>query len=547
MLYTCTSWKPVHMSHTFGHEPRKSSQKQTEAPASVPADQARLHSIAHRRALFCLCNILWLRPEKIRKRLRRQGVKGPKPTLLDGNTKEMKRIRHELKPMKKQDSNNYISTLFPHILVWKETYGSVFLYSSGGREILHVSQPDMVKDIDHWTPSELGKPNYLKKTRKALLGGGLLTVNGDEWAYQRKTMAPEFFMDKIKGMIQLIEDATAPLLEAWENILDSAGGSTEIVVDDYLRNMSADVIARACFGSSFAKGEEIFCMLRKLQKAISQQDAFVGLSALWKHLPTKSNREIRNLVEKVRLLILELAKANVNENGAENAATHNGLLRAIVNGAHGAGHGGTAGDFIVGNCKTIYFAGHETTAVTAIWCLMLLAKHPEWQERARIEALEVCHGRSTLDVDALHRLKILTMVIQETLRLYPPASLMMREALTDIKIGDLDVPRGTIVQVTRSMLHLDKEVWGPDAEEFRPGRFANGVAGACKPAHLYTPFGLGHRTCIGQNLAMTELKLVLARLLSRFAFSPSPTYRHAPVFRLTIEPGFGMPLVAKKL
>lgn len=74
----------------------------------------------------------------------------------------------------------------------------MFLYSSGGREILHVSQPDMVKDIDHWTPSELGKPNYLKKTRKALLGGGLLTVNGDEWAYQRKTMAPEFFMDKIK-------------------------------------------------------------------------------------------------------------------------------------------------------------------------------------------------------------------------------------------------------------------------------------------------------------------------------------------------------------
>jgi hypothetical protein len=70
-----------------------------------------------------LCNIVWLRPGKIRKRLRRQGVKGPKPTLLDGNTREMKRIRHELKPMKKQDSSNYISTLFPHLLIWKKTYG----------------------------------------------------------------------------------------------------------------------------------------------------------------------------------------------------------------------------------------------------------------------------------------------------------------------------------------------------------------------------------------------------------------------------------------
>ncbi|KAF8648844.1 hypothetical protein HU200_064545 [Digitaria exilis] len=139
------------------------------------------------------------------------------------------------------------------------------------------------------------------------------------------------------------------------------------------------------------------------------------------------------------------------------------------------------------------------------------------------------------------------MVIQETLRLYPPASMMMREALTDVKIGDLDVPRGTIIQVSRPMLHQDKDAWGPDAGEFRPDRFANGVAAACRPAHVYLPFGHGPRTCIGQNLAMVELKVVLARLLSRFAFAPSPRYRHAPVFRLTIEPGFGLPLLVTRL
>lgn len=82
-------------------------------------------------------------------------------------------------------------------------------------------------------------------------------------------------------MIGLIVDATVPLLQAWENILDGAGGSKEIYVDGYLRNFSADVIARACFGSRFTKGEDIFCKLRQLQKAISQQDTFVGLSALW--------------------------------------------------------------------------------------------------------------------------------------------------------------------------------------------------------------------------------------------------------------------------
>lgn len=140
-----------------------------------------------------------------------------------------------------------------------------------------------------------------------------------------------------------------------------------------------------------------------------------------------------------------------------------------------------------------------------------------------------------------------TMVIQETLRLYPPASVMMREALTNVKLGNIDVPRGTIVQVPRLMLHLDKEAWGADADEFRPDRFANGVAAACRAAHMYVPFGHGPRTCIGQNLAMAELKVVLARLLTKFAFSPSPRYRHSPAFRLTIEPGFGLPLMVTKL
>ncbi|CAN6357421.1 unnamed protein product, partial [Urochloa humidicola] len=215
-----------------------------------------------------------------------------------------------------------------------------------------------------------------------------------------------------------------------------------------------------------------------------------------KYLPTRANREIRKLDEEVRLLILDVVKEHSNSTGV------NDLLSVIIDGAQGwqlQGH--NAEDFIIGNCKGMYFAGHGTTAVTLIWCLMLLAAHPEWQERARAEAVEVCQyqGAATLDVDALRQLRIITMVIQETLRLYPPASLMMREALMDVKIGNLDVPRGTIIQVARSMLHQDKDAWGPDAGEFRPGWFANGVAAACKPTHMYMPFGHGPGPASGRT------------------------------------------------
>ncbi|WVZ54752.1 hypothetical protein U9M48_005504 [Paspalum notatum var. saurae] len=121
--------------------------------------------------------------------------------------------------------------------------------------MLHVAQPEMVKDMGHWTPSELGMPNYMMKSRKPLFGEGILSANGDLWAYEKKILAPEFFVEKSKGMIGLIVDATVALLQEWDNIIDCTGGSKQIYVDGYLRNFSADVIARACFRSSFTQGK----------------------------------------------------------------------------------------------------------------------------------------------------------------------------------------------------------------------------------------------------------------------------------------------------
>jgi len=141
----------------------------------------------------------------------------------------------------------------------------------------------------------------------------------------------------------------------------------------------------------------------------------------------------------------------------------------------------------------------------------------------------------------------ITMVIQETLRLYPPAAFVAREALNDLKIGSLNIPKGTNIRIPVALAHRDPVVWGPNSDRFDPGRFANGIAGACKAPHMYMPFGVGARTCAGQNLAMVELKVVLSLVLSKFEFALSPKYVHCPAFRLTIEPGNGVPLILKKL
>ena len=139
------------------------------------------------------------------------------------------------------------------------------------------------------------------------------------------------------------------------------------------------------------------------------------------------------------------------------------------------------------------------------------------------------------------------MIIHESLRLYPPSLIVTREALEDLKFGDIQVPKGVHVWVMIASLHQDPEIWGPDAHMFNPQRFANGVSGSCKQPHVYMPFGVGPRVCLGQNFAMAELKILLALLLANFSFSLSPNYRHSPVHKLVVKPEYGMKLLARKL
>ena len=139
------------------------------------------------------------------------------------------------------------------------------------------------------------------------------------------------------------------------------------------------------------------------------------------------------------------------------------------------------------------------------------------------------------------------MVLQESLRLYPPVLMILRSATMDIKLGDIMLPKDTEVTIPIAVIHRDKELWGDDANKFNPLRFANGITKASKHPNAMLGFSIGPRSCIGQDFAMLETKTVIAMILQRFSFSLSQEYKHKPANMLTLQPQDGLPIVLKPL
>lgn len=139
------------------------------------------------------------------------------------------------------------------------------------------------------------------------------------------------------------------------------------------------------------------------------------------------------------------------------------------------------------------------------------------------------------------------MILNESLRLYPPTIATIRRAKVDVDLGAYKIPRGTEILIPILAIHHDQAMWGNDANEFNPARFSEGVARATKHPVAFIPFGLGVRSCIGQNLALLQAKLVLAILLQRFSFRLAPSYQHAPTVLMLLYPQYGAPIIFQPL
>ncbi|CAN1133027.1 Cytochrome P450 709B2 [Linum perenne] len=502
--------------------------------------------------LELLKTLLW-RPYVLTKHFENQGISGPPYHLLYGCLDEMKKLGREAKHMLLDNHSNDITPkIMPHYHKWFSKYGDTILYWYGVQPRITVMDPEIAKQI---LSNKFGF--FVKSTYRPsiVIGKGLVLLDGPVWARRRRVLNPAFSMDKLKAMINRMTSCTLEMAAEWEEQAAASkdGSSSEIRINSAFQKLTADIISHTSFGSSYLQGIQAFKALTHLQSRSAAILTNVFIPGT-QYLPTRSNLEIWKLDRELNTSLRSIIENRLRSNSGKHGGGYGDDLLGIMIEASEMADAGTKSILttklkmkeIMDECRTFFFAGHETTSNLLTWAIFLITTHHEWQQRLREEVVREC-GMNIPDADSLPKLKLMNMVLLETLRLYSPAIEVVRMATVDMKLGKLDIPKGTSLSIPIIMIHRSKELWGEDSNEFKPMRFENGVSMAAKHPNAFLSFGMGPRVCIGQNFAMMEAKSVLALLLQRFSFTLSPEYKHAPANNLTLQPQYGLPVIVKPL
>uniref|UniRef100_J3M721 Cytochrome P450 n=1 Tax=Oryza brachyantha TaxID=4533 RepID=J3M721_ORYBR len=489
-------------------------------------------------ALSLLHSFLWV-PRRLERRFRGQGIRGPPRHLLSGNAADYRALHAAAQSTPLASfPHAVVDRVAPHYREWPKRYGRPFLFWLGPRPRLVVSDPEAMRAVltDTGTFVKIG-PGANNPLAKQLFSEGLVGLSGETWARHRRVIAPAFNMERVKGWVPEITAIISSMLDKWE-VKDQARSEFEIDVNKEFHTLIADVISCVAFGSSYEEGKRVFQLQDEQQNLVLLALRSVYIPG-FRFVPTKKNRRRHALNQEIRNSLRKLIEIN-----GRKCEDSNNLLGMMLSASKNGSEFRMGIEEIIDECKTFYFAGKETTATLLTWATLLLALHQEWQSKARDEVLQVCGKHDHPKAENLSDLKIVNMVIKETLRLYPPAVLLNRTAIRDVKLGKLDVPAGTQIQLPVLDIHHDVSIWGPDADAFDPSRFAEG-----RSYHLgaYFPFGIGPTICVGQNLAMVEAKVALAMILQRFALVVSPSYVHAPMLMLTLQPQYGAQVLVHKI
>ncbi|THH35021.1 cytochrome P450 [Aliishimia ponticola] len=391
-----------------------------------------------------------------------------------------------------------------------------------------VMDPQAIREMLLDRLDQYPKSLVTKNLLKPAIGESLFIAEGAHWRWQRRTAAPVFTH---RNMMNLAPIMTRAAERAAERI--AAAGPRAVNMLDEMVTTTFDVIADVTFsgGDTFDRDG--------VHRAIDDYIAEAGKVSLFDILGLpdwvpRPGRMIAGNALKEMKAVADRAIDARRDRGPEGVPD---LLDLLLAGQDPkSGRQMNTGE-LRDNLLTFIVAGHETTALTLAWSLYLVAFDQSVQDRARAEAASVLQGRAATAEDVEH-LPYIRKIIDEALRLYPPAGMVSRAATHHDRLCDRDIHPGDTVIIPIYALHRSHVLWD-DPDAFRPERFDQ------KPdRYAYLPFGDGPRICIGASFALQEAVIILATLLSRFRFKPVPGHDPEPVMILTLRPKGGVWLEA---
>lgn len=408
------------------------------------------------------------------------------------------------------------------------TYGDVAMSRVGPRRICVVNDPDLVREVLVAQQHRVTKTRVLRRA-SLLLGDGLLTSEGEHWRRERRLIQPAFHRDRIAGYADTMAAYAMRAAAAWQD-------GARVDVHREMMQLTLAIAGMTLFGARVEdEAAEIGAAL-DIAMAMFQR-LTLPFSELLDRLPLPANRRFAAARARLDATVYRMIQER-RAAGGDTGDVISMLLLAQDESGDGTGMTDTQ---VRDEVLTLFLAGHETTANALAWTWYLLARHPDVESALHAEVDRVLGDRQPT-ADDLARLSYTRAVIAESMRLYPPAWVLGREAREPFELAGYTIPVGTMVFMSQWLIQRDAR-WFPDPLAFRPERWTPEMERAL-PRFAYFPFGAGPRKCIGESFAWMEAVLVLAVLARRWRVRLAhPEREITPRALITLRPSGGVPAI----
>ncbi|XP_075395837.1 cytochrome P450 4B1 isoform X2 [Tenrec ecaudatus] len=395
------------------------------------------------------------------------------------------------------------------------------------------------------------EPDYAKAVYSRG-GKGLLVLEGPKWYQHRKLLTPGFHYDVLKPYVAVFADSTRTMLDTWEKMARE-DKSFDIFSD--VGRMALDTLMKCTFGKGDSglgqRDHSYYLAVNSLTLLMQQRlESFQYHNDFIYWLTPHGRRFLRACKvahDHTDHVIRERKAALKNEKEWEKIQKKRHLdFLDILLGARDEGGSKLSDADLRAEVDTFMFEGHDTTTSGISWFLYCMALYPEHQHRCREEVQEILGDQDTFQWDDLSKMTYLTMCIKESFRLYPPVPQVYRQLSKPVTFSDgRSLPTGSLISLHIYALHRNGAVW-PDPEVFDPLRFSPENTVGRHP-FAFMPFSAGPRNCIGQQFAMSEMKVVTALCLLRFEFSLDPSQPPIKIPQLILRSKNGIHLHLKSL